>query len=1007
VSTAAYNYYLTEANSALNQLNSAQTGVATLTTTAVALERVALANVFSEIDSLLAGEPTLADKKITGSATPVLQVMDTAGLEEYRIFLPSRTALRNDYYTYLSGSGYNPSSAVEANAYLSTIQSILPTQTNETLNFSVIEALAEEVEKQVPALLDALRILAPPVREWILQLAWEAGDGDDRARQLLGYVLTSFLMSVEIDDYSPPGQTLTGQRILLRTPPSSLDTDAANSLLDEINGNTDTTGLTNCFVPLTPEEIDGNKAALDTAVRFLPSLHSPEGISEAEAEVAANATDPDILAEVAAELTPKGTPDDPVLLAIKEAAQYVMDVYGGPDPTALLLAVESAANDFLEMSEANFGPKASPNFRTAVVVTADPRLTGVRRREGLVALREGLVPVAAGTLYAEVENLLWIAANRLIDANAYTWTVLDKYAVNMPDTYWILKSYVDEAFTTASDLAEAETAALAILTNDLDNPGTSLTADDPATFTDALNRIATVAVTPEDRFTQFERIRDLGQRLSNTSPLPDFRIYVDLLVGGGYLADAEYVANYQVLYDEAVRLGLGTPESVSAELSAFGNAAFNPFFLNEILTELQRVTGDFFSEMDLEAITSGPSPIGTGGKALDAYWTSVVDPVAATALANAIVLSRTLNTVTDPAARASIIATDTAALGALTDLADVANVLAIYRALTAYAKTPKTVAEETAFVTSIISGNPDLTSAYEAVLSAVAAAAPTAAEVGFYPLILFSKINEYQAGLVTSASNLSVQGGRVLSNIGNTIIYQKGSSPNPYFKSYYPTGHCDVVSQAIYDPADYTYSGEQPLNGFSTARLSSSDGVLGYYPDVSSPSTQADFASDFNSSGGGFNTDALQNAICKMDTLFNLITQLNGVTDAATGAVIGGINNAIGAINSQIYGLVGKLTTLISGLGNMGSINLGVNCTCMSFDFSINLNKLLAPINSWLTNFGASLAIKNPFAGLKNPFHLDPKLGCLSKLLSPSDVLNAAKTPNASSSSPRFYLRSI
>jgi hypothetical protein len=991
MSKAALNYYLNEANQAINQLDSAQQGVAQLMTTAHALERVALTSVFLEIDSLMAEEPTLQNQKISGTDAPVLQVMDTTGLEEYRIFLPSRTQLLNSYYTYLSGSGYNPSSALEANAYLANIQSILPTQTNETQNFSVTEALAESIERQVPALLNQLRIFDPPVREWILQLAWEAGDGDDRARELLGYVLTAFLMCVEIDDYSAPGQTLTQQRVLLRTPPTSAAADVANSLLDEINGNTDTTGLTDCFIPLTPDQIAANKAALDAALRFLPSLASPEGVAAAREAVAAKATDPDILAEISTELDPKGTSNDPILLAILAAAAYVVENYGGPDPTALLLAVESAANDFLAASEAAFGPKASPNFRTAIAVAADLRLTGVRRREALVALRAGLVPVSAGALYAEVERLLWVAANRLIDKTEFTEEILERYTLNMSDLYWMLKSYVDEVFTTAEDLATAQTQALLIITNDLSTPGTALLPSDPATFTDALAQIATVAVTPEDRFVQFERIRDIGQRLSVVAPMPDFRIYVDILVGGGYLAEEEYLINYQALYDEAVRLGLGSPEEVAADLQAFGNILFNALFLDEIVTQLETITANFFSAEDWAALKGGPVPIGTGsGKMLDEYWCSVVDPAAVTVLADAVVLSRTLNTVTDPAARQQIIDADTAEIRALAGLADVEDLVAIYLALTAYAKTPQTLQEETAFVTKIIRGNTDLQQAYQKVTSAVGAAAPVPAGVGFYPLILFSKQNEYQYGLVTLGSNLAVQGGRVLSNIGNTIIHQQGASDRPYFIHYYPQGHNDYITQAIYDPADYKYRGEQPVNGFTTARLSSAAGVLGYYPDVRAAATRQDFSNNFGNAGdggggggGGANSGSLQNAICKMDALFNLINQLNGAMDAATGAITGGLNNAISALNGQIFNLAGKLTSLIQGVGNMGSVNLGVNCKCLSFDFSVNLQKLIQPLSSWLTGFAGSLKIPNPFSGLQNPFHLDPKLGCLQKLISP------------------------
>jgi hypothetical protein len=118
-----------------------------------------------------------------------------------------------------------------------------------------------------------------------------------------------------------------------------------------------------------------------------------------------------------------------------------------------------------------------------------------------------------------------------------------------------------------------------------------------------------------------------------------------------------------------------------------------------------------------------------------------------------------------------------------------------------------------------------------------------------------------------------------------------------------------------------------------------------------------------------------------MDMLNNLITQLNGATDAATGAITGGINNAISGINNTIKGLTDKLGGLLNTVGNLGSINLKVNCKCMAFDLSVNLQKLLKPISSWLISFGSGFAIKNPLAGLKNPFHLNPNLGCPAEML--------------------------
>jgi hypothetical protein len=115
--------------------------------------------------------------------------------------------------------------------------------------------------------------------------------------------------------------------------------------------------------------------------------------------------------------------------------------------------------------------------------------------------------------------------------------------------------------------------------------------------------------------------------------------------------------------------------------------------------------------------------------------------------------------------------------------------------------------------------------------------------------------------------------------------------------------------------------------------------------------------------------------------LNNLISQLNGAVDAVTGALSGGINNMISGLNNTIKGLTDKLGGLLNTVGNLGSINLKVNCKCMAFDLSVPLQKLLKPVSSWLISFGAGFGIKNPFAGLKNPFHLNPNLGCPQEML--------------------------
>ena len=296
-SQTAYNYLLSTTNSTIEQIASAQQAAADLTTVGRALERTVLTNVFSEVQALCANEPSLANMAFSISQTPILQILDTRGQEEYRIFLPTRGGVRDAYFTWLTGSGYSPTSVAEANAYYANVNSLLATSSvDESRDFSLLETFAEDAEKQIPALLTQLRITAPPVREWINTLAWEAGDGDDRSRELLGYTLTSFLMGEEIDDYSVPGQALTSDRITLRlgppTPAASdptIDTsasDAASSLLDEINGNVDTQGLTgNCFSGLTPAGIAANQAALATSLRYIPSLHSSGGVRDRKSVV--------------------------------------------------------------------------------------------------------------------------------------------------------------------------------------------------------------------------------------------------------------------------------------------------------------------------------------------------------------------------------------------------------------------------------------------------------------------------------------------------------------------------------------------------------------------------------------------------------------------------------------------------------------------------------------------------------------------------------------------------
>jgi len=186
-----------------------------------------------------------------------------------------------------------------------------------------------------------------------------------------------------------------------------------------------------------------------------------------------------------------------------------------------------------------------------------------------------------------------------------------------------------------------------------------------------------------------------------------------------------------------------------------------------------------------------------------------------------------------------------------------------------------------------------------------------------------------------------------------------------------------VLSQALYDPKAYTYSGENPANSFASGVTPS---ISDYNPDIRTPGSGSHMKSNIQSSASSM-TGNLQNILCKMDMLNNLISQLNGAMDKATGAITGGINNAISGLNNSIKGLTDKLGGLLNTVGNLGSVNLKVNCKCMSFDLSVLLQKLLKPISSWLTHFPQGLGFKNPLQGLKNPFHLNPNMGCPAEML--------------------------
>jgi hypothetical protein len=440
------------------------------------------------------------------------------------------------------------------------------------------------------------------------------------------------------------------------------------------------------------------------------------------------------------------------------------------------------------------------------------------------------------------------------------------------------------------------------------------------------------------------------------------------------------------------------PELIKAELAALGNLNFSDTFAESLIFALQELTDAYFTEEELGYFTGTPLDplrLASGALAYDRYWTDLAGEDGKLVLDTAVVLSRTLNTLFEQD-RARAIAEARLAFARLSDfIPDPETAAAVSEALMGQVKTPQAVGEEADFLKLIFAGNEALDSAYnelvetvndglEEVTSALPDASRTdlqgAVAVVYYPLILFAKNNEYGHGITITSVNHTVQGGRVLSGVGNayTALTAEPSAAVPYSTTYFPQGSGDMLSQALYDPNAYTYAGENPANSFASGVTPS---ISDYNPDIRTPGSGSNMAFNLQSSVSSM-TGNLQNILCKMDMLNNLISQLNGAVDAATGALVGGINNAISGLNNTIKGLTDKLGSLLNTVGNLGSINLKVNCKCMSFDLSVPLQKLLKPISSWLISFGAGFSIKNPFAGLKNPFHLNPNLGCPQEMLS-------------------------
>jgi hypothetical protein len=998
-SQLAYNYLLSEVNNTVSALEGCYAQLASLTAVSRAFERTITTDVLGEINKLAAAEPTLDDLNFLLSDTPVLHLTDTRGSETFRIFLPSTAAVRQEYFTFLSGSGYNPNNVVEAQGYYNHIDQILAAQVPvESRDFGIVEALAEEAEKQMPALLDQLHIYDPPNRERLITLAWEAGDGDDRARELLGYTLTSFIMSREVDDYSVPGQNLTLDRIRVRLSDpgdpgtASTEGDEALAKLDEINGNVDTQILTgNCFTGLDDDEVADNQADIADLIRYLPGLHSSGGISDAYAKVQENVTDPDLLAEASAELVNKGTAQDPILLALQKAAASIG--YKGD----ALLWVEAQAHTFLSLSESLFGASTSPNFRTMVALGPDQRLSGFRRREAVMALRQGLIPTGAVALASDVEIYLWMLAHAEIDINTYTSSLWAEYIAAMPqEYYWGMQAFVDKVFISPEIIAEAQNAALEAIKADMTQEGTGLTTADPPAFDDILTKLATIAVTPEDRQVQFDRLRDIGQRMSVMAPVTDYRYWAEVYTGGGYLADTEYPLLYANILEGARQyLPDKDPVVMQGELAALGNLDWYKIFVDGLVAALQEATGNFFTSEEIKPLTECiylAVRIGVAATMYDRYWNSISGADAALVFNTAVQLSRDINTLEDQE-RLRAVANGRLAIARINgSVPDIETVSELFEFLCKRTKTPQATQEESDFLTKISNGDPNINDAYlkldDAVKKSVweCAASGSGARteviaIGYYPLQIFSKNNEYCQGITDVAINGGVQQGSVLPGLGNSYTVWQGEGSVPYGVTYHPKS--DIISNVLFDPNKYTWGGEHPAGSFNSGLTPK---VKDCIPDLR---TGGGNAGSNLQSGASSNSSNLQNMLCKIDALCDLMKMLNGAQESgggggggAGGAITGGINNAIQSLNDTVFGLTGKMTGLLKSAGNMGSINMKVQCKCMSFDLSTVLKKMIAPIDSWLKGFGGGGGgIKNPFQGAKNPFHLNPNMGCPKDLL--------------------------
>lgn len=130
--------------------------------------------------------------------------------------------------------------------------------------------------------------------------------------------------------------------------------------------------------------------------------------------------------------------------------------------------------------------------------------------------------------------------------------------------------------------------------------------------------------------------------------------------------------------------------------------------------------------------------------------------------------------------------------------------------------------------------------------------------------------------------------------------------------------------------------------------------------------------------------EEIQNILCLLDFLHDLIGEINGVI----GDFMSGLRSSIANLNSIIQDILNELKRLFRMLANLGAVSMGVHCSCMSFNFNMNLDDLAGNLANWICCL--NLSVPNPFLNIYGPF-IEPKVGCPQYLL---DMLNGQLNPN-------------